>query len=398
MKTSKSPETELKEILPHLIGIWRRYIGESGPGDKLQTREFRRVVEGVKTLKNGLEMNGSLLGEDYFQKRDLLGSYLLYFWVIHYLEAFSLIEELPNKPKRVLDICAGPIPMGFAALRHGADEVFATDRNQEALQLGAEVAGRYGLPMNIRNWNCLRGPLPVEGKFDLIILGYALEELFPSNQKDWKENQHHFLKMLLNRLTPQGNLLLVDSSFGAFNTRILECRDRLVKEGIPIQAPCVWRGECPALKVQNSPCYAQREFEKPYFIKEIQRAADINLSSLKMSYLITRSPESPWPSLPPKPLYRVISPPVESHLGKSFYLCGTDGKKKLSSQNKTHSKEARAFDYLRRGELISVEHALESKLNLEIRDNTIVKMEAACGKPLPEVFDEESTDGYNNRE
>lgn len=384
MKSKRTPDLDLDTIMPLLIGAWRRFRKESGPPDVLQTREFRGVVAAVKALQEGFEKGKSLIGQDYFSKPDLLGAYLLYQWILHYQEGLSLLGELPITPRRVLDVCSGPGAFSFSALRHGAQEVYATDRNMAAMQLGAEICGRYGMALNIRQWNCLNAPLPIEGKFDLIILGYCLNELFPTTIANWREQQHRFISSLLNRLTPQGFLLVVDNSFLEANHRILQLRDQLVKDGVSIQAPCVWQGECPALKTANSPCYAQREFEKPYLIKEIQRAAQINLSSLKMTYIIFRSPSSAWPELPEKKLYRVISPPVDTFQGKRYYLCGTDGKKNLGSHLTQHPSEARAFEFLRRGELISIEDGLENQHAIDIIKGTKVSIEAACGKPLIE--------------
>lgn len=384
MKSRKTLSPDLENIIPLLINVWRRFKKEHGPGDRLQTREFRSVVEAVQKLRKGLSEDMSLVGQDYFNQQDLLGAYILYHWVIHYQEGLSLIGELPNTPRRVLDVCSGPAPMAFAALHHGATEVYAIDRNMAALTQGAEICGRYGYTLKVRQWDCFKDKLPVEGKFDLIILGHCLEELFPSNKKGWSEHQHLFLKQLLQKLTPNGFMILAESSFGEANRRILQVREQLVQEGIAIQAPCVWKGNCPALQVANSPCYAQREMEKPYLIKEIQRAASINLGSLKMSYLITRSPTTEWPKLPASPFYRVISPPFESHQGTAYYLCGTNGKKKLSSHVKDHPKESRAFEYLKRGELISMENALEQGNSLDIVQGTEINVKAACGKPIPE--------------
>lgn len=385
MKSKKNPNSDLETIIPILIGAWRRFNKLSGPPDKLQTREFRGVVEAVMKLNARFADGKTLIGQDYFAQPELLGAYLLYQWVVHYQQGLSLLGELPCAPKRVLDVCSGPAPFAFAALRHGAEEVIAADQNLAALNLGAEVAGRYGMALSIRPWRCLKENLSIEGKFDLIILGHCLEELFPQTRKGWVDEQMQFLHKLLNKLNPNGHLLIVDNSFTEVNQRILQLRDTLVAEGIPLQAPCVWRGACPALKVKNSPCYAQREFEKPYLIKEIQRAASINLSSLKMSYVIFRHPSANWPELPQKDLYRVISPPFESYHGKRFYLCGTDGKKQLGSHLSTHPVESRAFEYLRRGELISVENALDKQNAIDIIEGTKVSVEAACGKPLPEV-------------
>lgn len=388
MKSKKNPDHQLDEIVPVLMGAWRRMHKEAGPSDKLQTREFRRVVTAVQTLQEGLETSNKLVGKDYFADKELLGAYLLYQWVIHYQQGLSILGELPVEPKRVLDICSGPGAFALAAIKHGATDVTATDQNLAALQLGAEVCGRSGYALNIRQWNCRKHPLPLEGKFDVIILGHCLTELFPSNESHWHVKQMEFLSMLFNRLTPQGYLVIVDNSFLDTNRRILQMRDTLVERGVPVQAPCVWKGACPALQTKNSPCYAQREFYKPYIVKEIQRAAQINLGSLKMSYVIFRHPQSQWPHLDDKKYYRIISPPVESFHGTRFYLCGVDGKKNLGSRLDVIPKEAKAFNYLKRGELIAVQDAYENLQAMDIIAGTKIEVAAACGKPIPQIFDQ----------
>lgn len=377
------PVADLETIMPLLIGVWRRFHKLSGPGDVLQTREFRSVVQAVQQLQKGLETGHELIGQNYFENPDLLGAYLLYYWVLHYQQGLALINEVPTVG-RVLDLASGPGAFAFAALRHGAREVVALDRNATALKLASEICGRYGLPLAIRQHSLQKFPYPVEGKFDLIILGYCLEELFPDTEKGWQQAQLNWIRSLMFYLSPQGKFLFVESSLTHANHRLLALRDQLVKEGFPVQAPCVWKGECVALKANNV-CYAQREFfEKPFLIKEIQRAAQINLGSLKMSYLIMRNPEAGWPWLPNHPLYRVISPPVETHAGKRFHLCGTDGKKDIGTHLKEGSPEARAFDYLKRGELISIDNALVKGDHFDIVLGTRVKIEAALNKPLPQ--------------
>ncbi len=395
MKDKRSPSADMETLIPLLIGVWRRLHQEPGPADYLQTREFRRVVEAIKTIESHAAEGKSLNEQDYFCKPDLLGAYLLYQWVIHYQQGLSLIGELPTTPRRVLEVCSGPAAFSFAALRQGAREVYATDRNEKALLLGAEVCGRYGLPLSIRKWDCLKENLPLTGQFDLIIVAHCLQELFPSNQKNYPHQQSEFLYALFERLTPDGYLLIVDSSFLEANKRVLTLRDKMVQKGVPVQAPCVWHGECPALKSPNNPCYAQREMEKPSLIKQLQRAANINLSSLKMSYVIFRHPQAKWPELPEERLYRVISPPVEGYQGKRYYLCGIDGKKNLGSHLPSPSpREIKAFDYLKRGELISIGAALEQVHSLDLIQHSTLTLKAACGKPLPEKETSHEEDSF----
>jgi len=394
MKSIRAPSTDLETIIPILLGVWRRFQKESGPSDKLQTREFRRVVEAVKILEKRHDGKASLVGTDYFDNKELLGAYILYQWVIHYQQGISLIGELPTVPRRVLDLCSGASPFAFAALRWGAKEAIAVDRNVNALELGAEICGRYGMPLTIRRWDASkRRELPVEGKFDLIVLAHALEDLFPP--PGGGNHELGFIRYLMTLLTPEGHLMLVDDSHPEQNRRILGLRDALVATGVEVQAPCIWKGECPALKVTNSPCYAQRQMDKPYMIRELQRAAEINLSSLKMSYIIFKAKNAdsvkenvvkeneasePVEESTAKACYRVISPAIEGFKGKRHYLCGTGGKKYLESRVPTLPKEAKAFDYLRRGEVISLENVFEMQNGIDIIEGSSIKVEAACGK------------------
>lgn len=394
MKSTRSPALDLETIQPLLINLWRRFHKEAGPADRLQTREFRRVVDSLKKFgtkdidskksnPKSDKSDSKFVPQDDFADREYLAAYLLYPWMIRYQEAMSLLGELPKAPKRVLDVCSGPAPFAFAALRHGAREVYATDRNTAALELGAEVCGRYGMPLTIRRWDCIKESLPIEGSFDLITLSHSLNELFPSSMPNREEKQSRLIDYLLSRLTPDGHLLLVESSYPEDNRRLLELRDKLVAGNIRIQAPCIWQGECPALKTPNSPCYAQREMHKTFLIKEIQRASDINLGSLKMTYLLIRSPKSPVEPPSEAKLYRVVSPPIKTHHGERYYLCGTDCKKSLGTRLKVHPSESRAFEHLRRGELIEVINALEQGQAIDIVEDTRLIVRAACGKPAP---------------
>lgn len=344
---------KLDELVPLLFQAYRKLSKEEGTLDRLQTREFKKIAA---QLKSG--------------KEDLFTS-LLYYMPLRYQEGLSLIGEVGESPERVLDVFADCGAFSLAALEKGCKEVVMLGDESSRLDLAASIIGRMGYPVTSRLWHNSRS-LPVQGAFDLIIAAYPKEPLTDA-----------FIFSLLDRLSPKGQLLLVDSSQEGINREFLERRDRLVKAGYPIQAPCVWQEECVALK-SKAPCYAQRTLLKIPIIKDLQRAAGINLSSLKMSYLLVRSKESSWPKVPPSA--RVISPPMESALGERFYLCSTEGKQTLSSKLKVHPKASRAYEFLKRGELVTIENALVTKNNLEIEENSILKVIAPLGFPpiLPE--------------
>jgi hypothetical protein len=357
----KNLNPNLDELILELIHVWRKFLKINGPQDHLQTREFRSVVEEIKKFR----------GASSFKTREALAAYCLYYFPLHYAEGLSLLGELPFTPKRVLDLFSGPAPFSLAAMEFGASEVVALDENADALRLGAEILGRQGYTFTQRVWNWPK-PIGDIGLFDLIILGYTPD--IPNNIFDY--------------LTDEGCILVVDSSWPEANNKLLKLRDEWVEKGLHVVAPCIYKGKCPAL-LQKAPCFAQREYKKPHLMAEIQRSAEINLSSLKMSYLIV-SKKSYIDTQ--EPLYRVVSPALQTRFGKRYSLCGQEGYKSLGTRLKEHPKETKAFDYLQRGDVVLVKDAFISKDTFEIIENTQLTVESAVGKPIPFKYQQKSSE------
>lgn len=364
-RKQSSPEIINPEETAILIAAWRKLTKlPIGPLDRLQTREFRSLVGAI----------GRLREEKVMSDRELIGAYLLYDWQLHRAQGLSLITEIPTPPRRVLEIGCGGAPFALAALERGATEVVGLDHNPDVLRVATEICGKLGHPISLRQYDCRSLNFPVEGKWDLIILGYSLYEI--------STNPVSYIQALLSKLSDNGFILIVEPSEQAHNKKFLALRDALSGAGVPIQAPCLWKGICPALRHGSSACYAQRPFEKPPLVKEIQRALQINLSSLKMSYLLLS--KTPKPALE-RELYRVVSPPVETFKGERFFLCGNKGQRTLGSSLKEHPKHSKAFTFLKRGDVISVENGIERRDDLEVGMETVVRLEAPCDKPAPDV-------------
>lgn len=377
MAKRKKIDADLDNLMPILIGMWRKMFKESGPKDELQTREFRTFVGHVKELLDLEEKEGAL--ESALKKRELLGAYLLYFFPLKYQEALSLIGEIPVHGIKALDVSIAPSPFGLAASKYGYTEVTSLGPLEEALQLGAEVAGRSGFTQGIRK-EALSTLKPLRDSFDLITLSYTLFDLFPSDSRADIEKRKELVLKLISALSKDGFLILVESSIEKKNKRFLELRDVINENGFAIQAPCIYQGRCPALANKNV-CFAQRDVEKPYLINEANRAGKINMNSLKMSYLIIKSRENK-PKEPQKDLYRIIGPPFEDRGRKTFYLCGTRGRKKLSSSLKENSNGTKAFEYLKRGEAIEVEKAKEEGNTYVLDEGSQIRIAAPLSKPL----------------
>ena len=364
-RKQSSLESSSEELTAILIATWRKILKlPIGPLDRLQTREFRALVASIEKLKK----------EKDFSEASAIGAYLLYDWQLHHAQGLSLLQELPSPPARVLDLACGGAPFALAALKHGAHEAVGLDTNPRLLKIATDVCGKSGYTLALREHDCQNLEFPIQGKWDLIILGYALFEL--------SKEPLAYIENLMSQLSDEGYILIVEPSLQQENRRLLALRDKINARGIPIQAPCLWKGACPAFKHPTSTCFAQRTYDKPYLVKEIQRALKVNLNSLKMSYLILRKTARPDLT---RSLYRVVSPPINTFRGPRFFLCGNQGQKTLGSSLDKHPKHSRAYEYLNRGDIISIENAIERENDLEVYTETSVKLEAPCDKPAPSV-------------
>ena len=375
MKRRKLPENDTSELMTLLLRLWRQYHKLAGPNDKLQTREFRSVVE---KITGQFEQYQQGLPIEFDDNRHALGAYLLYFVPIFYQETLSVLSELSQKPSKVLDLGAGCGPNSLAALKHGADEVLALDWNMEALEKAAQICGYSGYTLTTRRWD-LFDPIYSDDKFDLIIAGHRLME----QMHDWKaEEKVKFFDRLKSKLTDGGHIVVITSSWPAVNAGFLEFRDFVVQKGFSIVAPCIWQDMCPA-RQSNTVCYAQRERQTPYIMAEIQRSAQINLGSLKMSYLIFSNKDHKIANEEGFEWYRVVSPPFKTHGGQLYHLCGSQGKKELALRTKEDSKPALIFNNLRRGDVVEV-HSQEEK-TIEVNSNSHLKHVASVQRPVPRI-------------
>jgi len=302
----------------------------------------------------------------------------MYEWPILLSQGISLMQEIPEMPRRVLEIGSGTAPFALAALMSGATEAYALHTNSLALKSGAHLCGRAGHPLSVRECD----PKEIkdwrdEGLWDLIIVAYSLKDFYYdiSKQKD-------FVLSIMKRLSEGGHILLVDSSSSDTNKHYLQLRDLLVKADVKVQAPCIWQKECPALSHGASPCFTQRPFDKPFMVNDIQKSLQIKANSLKMTYFLLCPPGAKTTHPEGNSLYRVVSPPIDTFKGTRHFLCGVDGKKTLGSQLKVHPKQSRAYEFLKKGDVVEVTSAVELDNDLIISEETQLTLRAPFDKPV----------------
>jgi ribosomal protein RSM22 (predicted rRNA methylase) len=384
-----TPANDLSAWIPRLLAIWRATRrgpggGPRPPPDALRPDELREVASAVTRLSTGLTRERELAGARYLDDERLLGAYLLFYWPVSYLQARGVLSELPRRPTVALDLGSGPGPLAFAALDAGATEVTACDRARQALAAARELARLAGRPLSTREWNPARGT-PLAGLAgsrppDLIMLGHVVNELWKGDGAEARRAA--LLREAAATLAPGGSLVVIEPALRDTSRALLRVRDLLVAEGLAVRAPCLFRGACPALPKESDWCHAERAIDPPPLVAQIGKAAGLRKEAVKMSYLVLAPPGEPWAEPPPGQLFRIVSEPLAGKGRLRYMGCGPEGRKGLALQAKHVGDANRAFETLRRGDVVALEGAEPRGDGLALGAGSRVTVVAAAGTPV----------------
>jgi SAM-dependent methyltransferase len=367
----------LEPWIPRLLAAWRRVRGSAAEGSSLTAEERRDIVAGAQRLSRGLTRERELAGERYFEDPQLLGAYLLLYWPVSYGQAASVLRELGGAHGRVLDVGSGPGPLAVAALDAGATSALAIDRSAAALAVACTLADAAGMAMTTARWEPSQ-PLP-EGPFDLVLAGHVLNELFGEDLAA----RARLVETMLARLTSGGFVVLLEPALRETSRALLALRDRLVAAGATVRAPCMFRGDCPALVRPGDWCHAERVWTPPPLVDELAHAAKLHRETLKMSYLVLQAPGVAWPPLPEGRLFRIVSEALPQKGQHRYVGCGPEGRVPLVLANKHVRDHNRAFTTLARGEVVRIDRLSPRGDGLRLDDESQVERIAAADAPLP---------------
>jgi len=363
--------------LPHLVATWRRLRGSPAEGSApLSAAERADIVAGAGRLSRGLTRERELAGARYFEDPQLLGAYLLLYWPLSYAQATSILGELDGARGHVLDVGSGPGPMALAALDAGASDALAVDRSAAALEVARALDAAAGKPrLTTARWEPSR-PLP-DGPFDLVLAGHVLNEL-----GDDLDARLRLVESMRARLRPDGALVLIEPALRETSRALLRLRDRLVAAGAVVRAPCLYRGDCPALVREGDWCHAERPWSVPPLVDELARAAKLHRETLKMSYLVVAAPGAAWPRLPDGRLFRIVSEPLPQKGQHRFVGCGPEGRVPLVLPHKHVTERNRAFVELARGDVIRADRLTPRGDGLRLDAETSVERLSPADRPI----------------
>ena len=289
----------------------------------LKPKHRRMLPSAVKSLSSNLTGEREKLKSDYLSAPGPLNAYLRYFLPWNLVRLARLFAGLGpetglglGEGSVVADLGAGPLTVVQAlwlaapGLRKTPMTFLCVDRTPKAMRLGLSLfhelagAGKDGPPWKI---TLINGSLTerISGGANLLVCANALNEFVRQTRKPEPEQAESLAVSLSQRLRPGGKLLCVEP--GVRNASRLLCllRERLVDDGMRMEAPCPHDGPCPMPgEARTSWCHFPFSVHSaPDWLKDLSREAGLAKVRASLSFLLA-SREAP---ALPSGLVRVVS-------------------------------------------------------------------------------------------
>ena len=341
------------------------------------------IVAGVSRLSELFTRGGLEKNTAYLENPQLCASYLAYYVPINLSKVQLLLNELqpvfpivPREEFRVLDLGGGPGTGALAtldwccstsALSPAALRMTVVDHSAGVLALCAKLWQAYqrahkyptSPPVQTIEHNLERS-LPsgvravgAEQGYDLIIIQNLLSELFVGSA-DPLSQRAALAETLLEYLTPDGSLMLIEPALRSASRGLHQLRDKLLAgRHCSVYSPCLHDAPCPALVKRDDWCHEERNWEAPDWIGQIDKKVGFIKDALKFSYVILRKDGK---TLVPRnaDYHRVVSELRVMKGEKRVWLCDETGRPEIGRQDKERSSSNAPFDDWHRGAIVRV--------------------------------------------
>ncbi len=351
--------------------------------DESHSRVPQSIVTGVSRLSELFTRDRYGLGAAYLEDPLLRAGYLSYYVPVNLAKVQLLLDELqpvfptvPTEEFRVLDLGGGPGTGALGTL----DWCYSTttlppaslrmtviDHSPQALNLCAELWQAYNkhcksqiIPSLETVEHNLERPLPSrirtvgrEKGYDLIIVQNLLSELFLES-RDPIGQRTMLVETLLECLTAEGSLMLIEPALRSASRGLHQVRDKLLAEQrCSVYSPCLHDAPCPALIKPDDWCHEERKWEVPAWIAQVDREVGFIKDALKFSYVILRKDGK---TLVPRNVnyHRVVSELRVMKGEKRVWLCDETGRPEIGRQDKERSASNAQFDDWHRGAIVRV--------------------------------------------
>lgn len=148
--------------------------------------------------------------------------------------------------------------------------------------------------------------------------------------------------------------MLIEPALRATSRGLHEVRNNLLANyACSLYSPCLHDQTCPALARPDDWCHEERNWARPVWIEQIDKAAGLIKDALKFSYAIIRKDGR---TIVPRnePYHRVVSELRVMKGEKRVWLCEAGGRSELGRQDKDRSASNAAFEQFHRGAIIKI--------------------------------------------
>ncbi len=258
----------------------------------------RRIAAGVARLNRGLTRERAGFG-GYLRDAELRAAYRAYYLCTNAPKLWPILDRLRlrgvlSDGGRALELGCGPgtgcVGLGLWAAANGQRwELHPTDTLPEAVGMATDLLRRLRLEASPGARVDLNVTLPAAAKlggpFDLIVCMNVLNEIEPRHDA-------RLVGELRSLLAPGGLLVAVEPAARAESRRVLGFRDAAVAAGWHVVAPCPHAGACPALATPDDWCHGEWHFERPAFVRAVDRETGLLREVLKATWMVL-SPMAP---------------------------------------------------------------------------------------------------------
>jgi Mitochondrial small ribosomal subunit Rsm22 len=272
---------------------------------------------------------------------------------------------------RVLDLGAGTGAAGAAARAFfgAATEIVAVDL----------VAGPGIITADLGAPGPVRG---VTGRFDLIVAGHLLNELFvqaPASGRI-RARADRVRAWCDGLLAPAGTFIVLEPALRETSRDLLAVRDHLLAApgGLRVVAPCLWTGPCPAFARERDWCH-DATFEPSEVVGQRPRRVDFSYLALRRDRgaAAQAAAAAAGTALPPPPadpaLFRIVSDALVEKGRLRLFGCGPSGRHALVRLDRHRAPSNAAFDLLTRGDLARVAGTSDASDGRRLGPTTLVE-------------------------
>jgi SAM-dependent methyltransferase len=332
------------------------------------------------------------------------------------LDELRVAKKLPPaRAWRVLDVGAGLGAMSFgvahfAKVHDLADriEVLAIDHDARALSFMKEMASEVSRSLSKE---CVETQIETRsldvtsadafaslGEFDLIVMGFTLNELFENLSEDEaRKKRVAVLHNAMKALRSTGSLIVLEPALRDVARSLERVRDELVTEKVlTVFAPCIRRSTpCPMLENERDWCHESIPYALPERTAALARDAGLRFEGLSFSYLTLRKDGARLRDFvgtdsagtAAKAHFRMVSEALPSKGKHEAFGCGDPGRVRLMLLLREAAESNDSFFKLERGDLFALEPGTDPasqvvEIKHRISKLSVLTLEKPAGDPL----------------